>query len=95
MLIEVVDNALLGGTVKMDNYSIGAKTGTAQMAKEDGRGYYEDKYLHSFFGTKIDRDTSSLHASRREINRAEIDYNTLIEALENTHTHLHQKLSAN
>lgn len=50
MLVEVVDTALLGGTVKLDNYSIAAKTGTAQMAKEDGRGYYDDKYLHSFFG---------------------------------------------
>lgn len=50
MLVEVVDKALVGGTVKMDHYSIAAKTGTAQMAKEDGRGYYSDKYLHSFFG---------------------------------------------
>jgi len=50
MLVRVVDDALLGGTVKMDNYSIAAKTGTAQIAKEDGRGYYEDRYLHSFFG---------------------------------------------
>ncbi len=50
MLVEVVDDALLDGTVKMDNYSIAAKTGTAQMAKEEGGGYYEDKYLHSFFG---------------------------------------------
>jgi cell division protein FtsI/penicillin-binding protein 2 len=48
MLVRVVDEALMGGSVKMDNYSIGAKTGTAQMAKEGG--YYEDKYLHSFFG---------------------------------------------
>lgn len=50
MLVEVVDKALMGGTVKMEHYSIAAKTGTAQMAKEDGRGYYDDKYLHSFFG---------------------------------------------
>ncbi len=49
MLVEVVDSALLGGTVKMDGYSIAAKTGTAQMADLEG-GYYEDKYLHSFFG---------------------------------------------
>ncbi len=50
MLSVVVDEALLGGTVKSDDYNIAAKTGTAQIAKEDGRGYYEDKYLHSFFG---------------------------------------------
>lgn len=50
MLTTVVDKALLGGTVKQEHYSIAAKTGTAQMAREDGRGYYEDRYLHSFFG---------------------------------------------
>ncbi|MEK7607855.1 MAG: penicillin-binding protein 2 [Patescibacteria group bacterium] len=50
MLVEVVDKALLNGTVKQPRYSIAAKTGTAQMALEDGRGYYEDRYLHSFFG---------------------------------------------
>jgi len=31
------------------DYSVAAKTGTAQMANLEG-GYYEDKYLHSFFG---------------------------------------------
>jgi len=50
MLVNVVDNALLGGTVKLPRYSIAAKTGTAQIALESGRGYYDDKYLHSFFG---------------------------------------------
>jgi cell division protein FtsI (penicillin-binding protein 3) len=50
MLIKVVDKALLDGKIKMDRYSIAAKTGTAQMAREDGKGYYEDRYLHSFFG---------------------------------------------
>lgn len=50
MLVNVVDKALLGGTVKMDRYSIAAKTGTAQMASETGKGYYTDRYLHSFFG---------------------------------------------
>ncbi len=49
MLVAVVDKALLGGTVKMEHYSIAAKTGTAQIHKEGG-GYYEDRYLHSFFG---------------------------------------------
>jgi len=48
MLTVVVDEALLGGTVKLDRYSIAAKTGTAQIASNDG--YYEDRYLHTFFG---------------------------------------------
>lgn len=50
MLVEVVDKALLGGAVKMQHYSIAAKTGTAQIALPNGKGYYEDRYLHSFFG---------------------------------------------
>jgi cell division protein FtsI/penicillin-binding protein 2 len=50
MLVHVTDKALLGGTVKMDHYSIAAKTGTAQIARENGRGYYSDRYLHTFFG---------------------------------------------
>lgn len=50
MLVEVVDSSLMGGTVKMEHYSIAAKTGTAQIPKKDDRGYYEDQYLHSFFG---------------------------------------------
>ncbi len=52
MLVNVVDVALLNGTAKMKNYSIAAKTGTAQMARpaNEGGGYYPDKVLHSFFG---------------------------------------------
>ncbi|HYF10639.1 MAG TPA: penicillin-binding protein 2 [Candidatus Paceibacterota bacterium] len=49
MLVEVVDEALLNGKAKLPHYSVGAKTGTAQIARENGRGYYEDRYLHSFF----------------------------------------------
>ena len=49
MLVTVFDKALLNGKIKMDHYSMAAKTGTAQIA--DGHGkYIEGNYLHSFFG---------------------------------------------
>jgi cell division protein FtsI/penicillin-binding protein 2 len=50
MLTVVVDKALSKGSQKQEHYTIAAKTGTAQIANPNGRGYYEDKYLHSFFG---------------------------------------------
>lgn len=37
------------GAYKMEHYSIAAKTGTAQIAKDGGGGYEEGKYTHSFF----------------------------------------------
>jgi len=49
MLTEVVDVALKNGQVRLENYSMAAKTGTAQIANPAG-GYYTDHYVHSFFG---------------------------------------------
>jgi len=50
MLIQVFDTGLLKGELKMEHYTIAAKTGTAQLSKSGG-GYLEgDRYLHSFFG---------------------------------------------
>ncbi|TAK57893.1 penicillin-binding protein 2 [Patescibacteria group bacterium] len=50
MLVQAFDTGLLGGAMKMDRYSIAAKTGTAQIANPQGGGYYDDRNLHSFFG---------------------------------------------
>jgi cell division protein FtsI/penicillin-binding protein 2 len=50
MLVKVVDESLLDGKAKDPHYSVAAKTGTAQIADPNGGGYYEDRYLHSFFG---------------------------------------------
>ncbi len=50
MLTIVVDTALSHGTQKQEHYSVAAKTGTAQIANPAGGGYYDDRYLHSFFG---------------------------------------------
>jgi cell division protein FtsI (penicillin-binding protein 3)/stage V sporulation protein D (sporulation-specific penicillin-binding protein) len=50
MLTIVVDDALKGGTVALPHHTIGAKTGTAQIPDPVNGGYYDDKYLHSFFG---------------------------------------------
>ena len=50
MLTNTVDKALVGGKYSLPNHTIAAKTGTAQIAIPGVGGYYEDKFLHSFFG---------------------------------------------
>lgn len=50
MLVNVMDQSLKGGDAKLENYSMAVKTGTAQVAKDGGGGYYEDRHTHSFFG---------------------------------------------
>lgn len=47
MLVNVVDD---GYNRELPHYSVAAKTGTAQMAKPDGSGYYEDRNFHSLIG---------------------------------------------
>lgn len=48
MLVNVYDN-YSDGKHSFDNYSVAAKTGTAQIASPGG-AYYKDRNLHSFFG---------------------------------------------
>lgn len=48
MLVNVFD-AYNNGQTMIPNYSIAAKTGTAQIPGPEG-GYYEDRNLHSFVG---------------------------------------------
>lgn len=50
MLVHVYDTQLLHGEIKMDHYSVAAKTGTAQIPDPVSGGYLKNIYLHSFFG---------------------------------------------
>lgn len=51
MLITVYDKSLLNGTIKMDHYTVAAKTGTAQIPDPATHTYIPGNvYLHSFFG---------------------------------------------
>lgn len=47
ILTKVVDEGMHAANPK---YTIAAKTGTAQMVNPNTGKYYEDRYLHSFFG---------------------------------------------
>lgn len=49
MLVHVFES-YGNGSYKIPRYSVATKTGTAQVAKENGGGYYEDQHMHSFFG---------------------------------------------
>ena len=49
MLITVVDTAFAKG-MSFPNYSVAAKTGTAQIADSATGGYYPNTYVHSYFG---------------------------------------------
>lgn len=48
MLTEVVDEALLEGSLAIPGYSTAAKTGTAELPDGEG-GYHDDRFVHSFF----------------------------------------------
>jgi cell division protein FtsI/penicillin-binding protein 2 len=59
MLIKVYE-AYDSGRHKIPNYTVATKTGTAQVAKETGGGYYDDRNMHSFFGYFPARDPKFL-----------------------------------
>ena len=50
MMVYSMDNVLMNGTLKLARHSVAVKTGTAQVARPGGAGYYEDRVLHSFVG---------------------------------------------
>jgi len=53
MLVEVMDQYMKGSTANLENlenFSVAAKTGTAQVANNTTGGYSEDRNTHSFFG---------------------------------------------
>jgi len=49
LLGQVVEQGT-GGKAKIRGYSIGGKTGTAQIPAPDRKGYLSDKYISSFMG---------------------------------------------
>lgn len=49
MLVHVFES-YDGGAHKFEHYSVATKTGTGQVAMDNGKGYYEDRHMHSFFG---------------------------------------------
>ncbi len=50
MLVTVMDKSFKNGQGKLDRHTVAVKTGTAQVARPDGKGYYDDRNTHSFFG---------------------------------------------
>ena len=59
MLIKVYES-YDSGRHKIPRYTVATKTGTAQVAKETGGGYYDDRNMHSFFGYFPARDPKFL-----------------------------------
>jgi len=49
MLVHVFES-YDNGAHKLEHYSVATKTGTAQVAKKEEGGYYQDRHIHSFFG---------------------------------------------
>lgn len=47
MMVKTVEE---GYNRKIEHYTVAAKTGTAQIARDDGAGYYADRNMHSLIG---------------------------------------------
>ena len=59
MLVNVVNTALVEGAYKMKQYSVAAKTGTAQLVEKGKKTYAEGEFIHTFFGYTLRPTTPS------------------------------------
>ncbi len=50
MMTGVMDDGLGDGKYKLPHHSVAVKTGTAQVASKNGRGYEPGSFLHSLYG---------------------------------------------
>lgn len=78
-----------GYTYYMDGYDIIAKTGTAQIAKENGKGYYKDKTIISFAGMFPKKDPEIIiYAAARDASSIRVLKESVTEVIKNTSNYL-------
>lgn len=64
ILVDTVEQGT-GKQAKVEGYIVGGKTGTAQKAKKNGRGYEQGKYIASFIGF-VDTTNNPVYVGKKE-----------------------------